>query len=442
MTGSGLALSALASWLVVASCAPALAGVYEDALAAKQAGRLEEATVLLKKAVTAQPRNAEAWFNYGTVLGWQGKNDEALEAIRKGLAVAPKDYDLRVAEARVMAWKSDYAAADLRLATLDAEFPKNEEVLVMRGRIANWRGDPKEARRYYEEVLAVNPKQVDALTGLGDLEYDRSKFKHARELYVRAHEVDPSPDLQKRIDRIDSQTRWRTDFGVTGSTFQRGERDDWWSTFLAVSTKIEAWSIWARWEYGERFALRDNLFEFGAAGPVVTGVQASVFGGFSPEGNYSANGYVEGALRWRLYKQLGEFGSGTLLTESRWADYAAAQVDTYRLGWEQAIKDGWTVSASWIRLHYDTGENTDGWLAYLMWEPKERWMVRFGGGQSVESLTNQTIRESRSLESWTVFLGLVMPISETWHVRVDAEREDVKDSVVRYGMALSMGCLF
>lgn len=437
-----LAVSFLASWLGVAGCAPALAGVYEDGLAAKQAGRVEEATALLQKATAAQPGNAEAWFHYGTVLGWQGKNDAALEAIRKGLEVAPKDYDLRVAEARVMAWKSDYAAADQRLAALDAEFPKNEEVLVMRGRIANWRGDPKEARRYYGEVLAVNPRQVDALTGLGDLEVDRSRFKQARAFYVRALEVDRSPDIQKRIDRIDNQTRWRVDFGVTGSTFERGERDDWWSTFLAVSTKIEAWSLWARWEYGERFELHDNLFEFGAAGPVVTGVQASVFGGFSPEGNYSANGYVEGALRWRLYKQLGGLGSGTLLTESRWADYEAAQVDTYRLGWEQAIADGWAVTASWIRLRYDTGEDTDGWLAFFTWEPKERWLVRFGGGQSVESLTNQTIQQDQSLESWTVFLGLVVPLSELWHFRIDAEREDVKDSVVRYGMALGVGCLF
>jgi YaiO family outer membrane protein len=442
MRGRGSSIPWLTPLLAFMCCGQILAGVYEDAIAAKQAGRLEDATTLLRKATAAQPGNVEAWFHYGTVLGWQGKHDESLVALRKGLAIAPKDYDLRVAEARVMAWKSDYAAADERLATLDAEFPKNEEVLVMRGRIAGWRGDPGEARRYYEEVLAVNPKQVDALTGLGDLEFDRSKFKQARELYVRALEVDPSPDNQKRIDRIDNQKNWRADFGVTGSTFERGERDNWWSTFLAVSTKIESWTIWGRWEYGERFKLYDHQFEFGAAGPVVTGVQASVFGGFAPDADFSANGYVEGALRWRLYKQLGELGSGTLLTEARWADYEAAQVDTYRLGWEQAIKSGWTVSASWIRLHYDTGENTDGWLAYFNWEPKERWMVRFGGGQSVESLTNQTIQQAQSLESWTIFFGIVVPISETWHVRVDAEREDVKDSVVRYGMAVSMGCLF
>ncbi|HSI65186.1 MAG TPA: tetratricopeptide repeat protein [Candidatus Saccharimonadia bacterium] len=442
MMAKKLATWWMTSLLTLLCFQPAMAGVYEEGLEAKKAGRTEEAAGLLKKATAAQPGNAEAWFHYGTVLGWQGKHDESLEALGRGLKLAPKDFDLRMAEARVLAWKSDYAAADERLAALDADFPQNEEVLVMRGRIAGWRGDPKDARGHYEHVLSVNPNQVDALTGLGDLELDRSKYKEARELYMRALAQDASADIQKRIDRIDQRNRGRVDFGVTGSTFERGERDDWWSTYLSVSTKVRAWSIWGRWEYGERFDLRDHLFEFGAAGPVVTGVQATIFGGFAPDADYSANAYAEGALRWRLYKKLGSFGSGALLTEAKWADYEAAQVNTYRLGWEQEIGDGWSVCGRWIRLAYDTGEDTDGWLAYVTWEPKERWMVRFGGGQSVESLTNQTIQQDRSLQSWTVFLSLVMPVSEKWHIRIDGEREDVKDSVVRYGMALGAGCLF
>jgi YaiO family outer membrane protein len=414
--------------------------LYEEGLAAKKDGRTEEAAGLLRKATAAQPGNAEAWFHYGTVLGWQGKHNEALEALRRGLKLAPKDFDLRMAEARVMAWKSDYAAADGRLASMDADFPQNEEVLVMRGRIAGWRGDPKEARSFYESALSANPNQVDALTGLGDLEVDRSKFKEARELYVRALAQDPSPDIQKRIDRIDQRSRGRADFGVTGSTFTRGDRDNWWSTYLSLSTQIRTWSVWGRWEVGERFAMRDHTLEFGAAGPVMTGIQATIFGGFTPDADYNANAYAEGALRWRLFKKVAGLGSGTLLTEGRWANYEAAQVNTYRLGWEQEIRDGWTVNARWIRLSYDSGENTDGWLAYLSWEPKERWMVRFGGGQSVESLTNQTLQDDRVLESWTVFLGLIAPLSEKWHVRIDAEREDVKDSVVRYGIAMGVGC--
>jgi YaiO family outer membrane protein len=433
----------LAAVMLVLHLQPcAVAGDLEDGLAAKQAGRLEEAASLLRKATRQHPENAEAWFHLGTVLGWQGHHDESLTALRRGLSIAPADYDLRMAEAPVLAWQSDYASADSRLEALEKEFPGNEEVLVMRGRIASWRGDPQSARRIYTTVLEKNPKQVDALTGLGDLERDRNKIKQARALYVRALAQDPSPDIQKRIDGIDKLPKGRVDFGVTGSTFERGERDDWWSASLSVSGKIVGWDVWGRYEYGERFLLQDQTFELGASGEIFQGVRLTAFGGYTPDADYSANGYAEGALRSRLYERAGPLGSGWLLTEGRWADYEAGRVDILRLGWEQSLTNGWSLNARWLRLFYDTGEETDGWVAYFSWEPRERWMLRVGGGQSVESLTNQTLNPHRLLKSWTVFAGLTVPVSEQWHVRVDAEREDVKDSVVRYGLAVGLGCYF
>lgn len=429
-------------WLLVFPSASLFAGAYEEGLLAKKEGRLDEAVELLGRATRIQPGNAEAWYHYGTVLGWRARHDEALEALRRGLAIAPRDFDLRLGEARVLAWKADYAGADTRLAGLEQEFPDNLDVMVMRGRIAAWRGDPQEARRRYEAILARDPMQVDALTGLGDLEVERNQVQEARAYYERALALDASPDIQKRLDELKAMPKGRVDAGVTGSTFERGDRDDWWSTYLAVTVRLWEWDIWARWEIGERFLMQDQTWEVGAAGQIAKGVRATFFGGFTPDAGYSANGYVDGSIRWRAYENLGRIGSGWLLTEGRWADYDAGRVTTSRVGWEQQLLDGWTVNARWVHLSYDTGEETDGWIAYVTWEPKERWLIRFGGGQSVESITNQTLRSSSSLESWTLFFGVLFPLSEKWHLRLDLEREDVKDSVVRYGLALGVGCQF
>ncbi|WP_038160446.1 tetratricopeptide repeat protein [Verrucomicrobium sp. BvORR106] len=430
------------SFAAVFFASPLWAGVYENGLKAKKEGRVDEAIELLGKATQAQPRNAEAWYHYGTVLGWKARNDDALEALRRGLAIAPKDFDLRMAEARVMAWKSDYAGADARLEKLEKEFPESLDVAVMRGRIAGWRGDPKEARHRYEEILTKDPMQVDALTGMGDLEVERNRVREARGYYERAVAIDASPENQKRLDGLDAIPKGRVDTGVTGSTFARGERDDWWGYYMVVTAKLLEWDVWARWEIGERFLLQDETYEFGASGQIVPGVRATVFGGFTPDAGYSANSYAEADVRWRAYKKLGRLGSGWFLTEGRWADYEAGEVSTSSIGWEQQLVDGWSVNARWVHLYYDTGEGTDGWVAYLSWEPKEGWLIRIGGGQAVESITNQTLQESSALESWTIFIGVLFPISEHWHFRVDLEREDVKDSVVRYGLALGVGCNF
>lgn len=424
-------------------CTPCLqAGVYEDALAAKKEGRTDDAERLLKKTTSTYPGNAEAWFHYGTVLGWQAKHAEALAALRKGLAIAPEDFDLRITEATTLAWNADYAGAESRLAELDKDHPNNVEVTVMRGKVATWRGDPVAARQYYEAALAIDPNRVDALTGLGDLEMERNHTREARSLYVRAQQQDNSKDLQQRIQRIDDIPTGRFDFGVSGSTFGRGEREDWWGSTVAVSRKVGSWNVWARYEYGERFGLRDQLYEFGAGGPLSSGMQLTVFGGFTPDAKFSANSYAEATLRSRIAEKVGALGSGWLLTEARWADYAEAQVNTYRLGWEQELRDGWRVEARWVRLDYDNGEATDGWLAMISWEPKEGWTFRLGAGQSVESLTNQTLNTSSSLESWTAFAGISAPLWDGWFIRIDLEREDVVDSVVRYGLAVGVGCYF
>lgn len=113
-----------------------------------------------------------------------------------------------------------------------------------------------------------------------------------------------------------------------------------------------------------------------------------------------------------------------------------------RLGWQQQVADAWTVNAHWLHFSYDSGMEADGWLMSIAWEPKERWQFRIGAGQAVESLTNQTLRQGRAIRSWTIFASMVMPLSAHWHVRLDLEREEVQDGVIRYGMAAGCGYRF
>jgi len=428
----------LLGWL---PCA-ALAGVYEQGLEAKKAGRHEEAAELLAEATAAQPRNVEAWFHYGTVLGWLKRHDEALTAVRRGLKLAPKDFDLRMAEARLLVWKSDYAAAEARLAGLEKEFPGNVDVVVMRGRVAVWLGNTEEGRRRYEAVLQQDPNQVDALTGLGDLEAEARRTAEARSLYQRALAVDPSPDIQLRLDGLRQEMRGRVDMGMGGSTFDRRPRDDWWNVYAGYTHRFRGWDAWLKLETGERFGLQDVTWDVGVAGAILPAIRMTVFGGITPDASFSADWYLDGSLRWRLYEHLGLLGQGWLLTEARRAEYAVEGLWVTRLGWEQDLGRGWTLNARWLHFFYDEGLEANGWTAFLAWEPKERWYLRLGAGQAVESLTNQTLLPDRTLKSWTLFAGIVVPVSKRWHVRLDFEREEVESSVIRYGLSAGCGYVF
>ena len=420
----------------------AWAGVYEQGLEAKNAGRHEEAARLLRKATSAQPSNVEAWLHYGMVLGWQSKYDEALTALRQGLRRKPENYDLRMAEATVLAWSKDYPAADECLARLEKKFPSNLEVALMRGRIAVWRGDLAEGRRRYEAILQKDPNQAEVLMGLGDIEMEEWHVSQAKTLYERALAVQPSAEIEQRLEAAKSQTQSRIDMGMSGSTFARQERDEWWGVFGSYSHKFRGWDAWLRVETGERFNLQDVTWETGTSGLVMKGIRTTVYGGITPDASYSARWYADVSVSWRLYEKLGPLGRGDLLTEARWADYTDVGVRITRLGWQQQVADAWTINAHWLHFSYDTGMEADGWQMSIAWEPKERWQFRIGAGQAVESLTTQTLQQGRSIQSWTIFASMVMPVSDFWHVRLDLEREEVQNGVIRYGMAAGCGYRF
>lgn len=436
MKSSGLC----AAWLLLAGTC--FGGIYEDGLAAKQAGQHEQAARLLGQAVQSNPGNAEAWLHYGTVLGWLQRHDEALAALRRGLAIAPQDFDLQMAEARVLAWQSDYGNADQRLAALEAEHPDNADVLVMRGRVAGWLGDRSRAKNYYERVLETNPQQVDALTGLGDLVAEENRLGQARSLYEQAFAVDPSPDIQRRLTGLQAMSKRRLDIGLTGSTFDGTERQNWWGAYASYGQKVLGWDAWFRFETGNRFGLQDETFEIGAAGPIVEGLQATFYAGWTPDADFSADWYADASLRWRVYEKAGLLNEGWLLAETRHAHYATSPVWITRFGWEQRFAKTWTLNARWLHFEYDSGLAADGWIAFLTWEPKDRWLFKMGAGRAVESLTNQTLRTDRAVPSWTVFAGLLIPINEHWQIRLDVEREDVDSRFARYGAALGLTRFF
>lgn len=419
-----------------------LAGSFESGLEAKKAGRLDEAVTLLEKAAREQPHNAEVWFHYGTVLGWLNRHDEALVALRHGLQESPQDFDLRLAEARVLSWKSDYVAASQRLRKLEQEHPTDLDVKVMLGRVSGWQGDRAEARSQYQSILEVNPQQIDALTGMGDIEAEEQHLTQARGYYEQAWAIEPSPDIEKRLSHLQEMRHRRLDTGVTASTFDQGERDDWWSIYASYQQRFGNWDIWLRMEVGERFALQDETWELGITGAITPWLRATLYGGFTPDADFSADWYSDLSLRWRAYESLGFVKDGWLLTEFRWADYTTSGLSVSRLGWEQNLGHGWTVNARWLRFEYESGLSADGWLAYITWEPKDRWLIRAGAGSSVESLTNQTLRTDRTIPSWTVFVGVLFPVSEKWQLRLDLEREDVQDSIVRYGIVLGISRRF
>lgn len=426
------AVAFIGAWLGV--LAPVMASPLERGLAAKASGDFPRAERELATAVKEEPRNAEAWLHYGTVLGWQKRYDGAAAALDRGLAVAPKDFDLRLARIRVRAWQGEHDSAARDLDEMAREFPDNEEIQVMQGRVAGWREQGAVAANHYQQVLERNPRQIDALTGLGDLAREAGRKKEALDYYRRAAAEDPSPDVMGRITAIENERDWRGDAGVTASTLS-GPGDDWWSVWGQVSRRVGPGALWGRIEQGERFGLQDTLLEAGWEGRVHERAALALLLGGSPDADWAAEWYGESRLRWQTAE-----GWPDALVELRHADYASGAVWTFRTGLEHELAEGWRGSLRWVHQEFEDADATEGWIATLERDLGSGWWFRIGNAGGAESLSSQTIGQPGGIRrSTTWFAGLRGPLgSEHRGWRLDLEFEDVRKGNDRRGIALGI----
>lgn len=414
-----------------------LGSAYERGLEAKTTGDFERAVKELSEAVRSEPRNVDAWFQYGTVLGWQKKYDEAMMALDKGLELDPKHYDLKMARARVIAWRGDFAMASGEFAKLAREYPESEDVGVMQGRVAGWMGNFKEAEMHYQAVLARNPKQIDALVGMGDVALERKHSDEAKRYFQEAYAIDPAPDVLSRLEAIANETFRRVDMGMTASTFAGGTRSDWWSVWTQYSQQTERGTWWGRIEQGERFDEADTALELGWEDDVIETVNLRAFSGFSPDAFWAPNWYAETDVLWTPYK-----GYPGLMAEVRYADYVPRGVFTSRLGLMQEFGEGWSTSLRWVHQGFESGEPTDGWIFNInkTYDSGYGWVL--GMAKGAESINGQALAAAKVLQSTSYFGGVRGPIGDQWGWRVDLEFEDYDTGADRRGVAIGVYCKF
>lgn len=424
----------LSCWLVpvVVVASPLQRGVE-----AKTKGDFELATRELGEAVKVEPKNPEAWLQYGTVLGWQKRYDEALVAIDRGLEISPKHYDLRMARGRVIAWQGNFGDASNEFAELAKEYPDAEEILVMQGRIATWTRRLDQAEMFYQKVIAKNPMQVDALTGLGDVALERQKRDEAEMYFQRALAIDPSPDIQGRLDRLEKETSHRIDAGLTASNFAGSGRSDWWSYWTQYSAQTALGVFWGKLEQGERFDESDTIFEIGWEVKMLDQLQTRMFVGGSPDAFWAANWYAEMNLLWTPQE-----GFPGIISEFKYGDYVPRGVFTSRLGFEQEFGEGWKTSLRWVHQHFESGDPTNGWILALNKDYDSGYGWVLGVAQGAESLDGQALLAPAVLESTTYFCGVRGSINDSWGWRADFEFEDYDVGANRRGIALGVHCKF
>jgi tetratricopeptide (TPR) repeat protein len=161
------------------------------ALAAHQAGRLDEAARLYLAVLEIAPADHNALTNLGTVALQQGRLDEGVALIERSLAIRPDQSNAinNRGNALLSLKRMDEALAAFdRAVEID---PHNAEAHSNRGVALIDLGRPDEAAAAYEAALAIKPGFLDALNGLGIAMEALGRPEGALEVYDRSLAVAP-----------------------------------------------------------------------------------------------------------------------------------------------------------------------------------------------------------------------------------------------------------
>jgi tetratricopeptide (TPR) repeat protein len=172
-------------------------------------GDIEHSIILLRQAVSDSPESDLTHYNLANALmeKWHKKNEkEVYEEARKEfehvLELNPRHADAYLNYASLLsANREEEKAYQLFLKARQAGVA-DPEMEIQLGFMEISRGSPSSAGEAFNRAITLNPRASQALEGLGRVAYAKEQFPLAADYYARALKISPSADLAKTLGSI------------------------------------------------------------------------------------------------------------------------------------------------------------------------------------------------------------------------------------------------
>ncbi len=162
-----------------------------EAQRSAERGRLEEAAALYRRAVTADPLNANARLGYVEVLLRRGRADEAMAQFDAILAIDPTALAAYVQKVRLEESRGRWAEAAAELRKALAICPEDDALLTRLGTIELQEGRTEAGIERLQEALRLNPNNINLR------EYVQT-LAGAEQSFEKPYRVDPQTVLAGR----------------------------------------------------------------------------------------------------------------------------------------------------------------------------------------------------------------------------------------------------
>ncbi len=181
-------------WEDTVKQSPNKARVYQNlGVAYFNAGRIEDALVNYKKAISLAPEMTVAYINIASIYTEQGRWSDAMDYVEQALHIDPALEGGYYQRAVLWALKKEDAKAIADFTKALALNGQLHVIYKLRGVLYERSGHQEEALADYSAWLAVNPEDIDILSKKADIYFRARKYKQALQEYNRLIALDPAP---------------------------------------------------------------------------------------------------------------------------------------------------------------------------------------------------------------------------------------------------------
>lgn len=183
-----------------------------------ETGQYNSAINEFQKALQANPRNPDAYYNLGATyyqMGKQLKNpqyiSQAEQLFRQSISLDDKHVDAhRYLAALLIESGQEKFAFDL-LNTWRSRYPNSADPSIELARLHKEFGDTRRATDYLADAIRVDPRNVRALKAMGFIREQQGELQMALENYYRVLSIDSrQTDVAQAVNRLQTQIAQQT----------------------------------------------------------------------------------------------------------------------------------------------------------------------------------------------------------------------------------------
>lgn len=205
----------LPALLLASGCNIAATGHNVQGKRLYEQGQFAQAISTFQKAVNANPRNPDAYYNMASTYYYLGKQQnnatwtqQAEQLYRRALVIDPNHTDAHRGLAAVLVESGRSGEAFQMLQAWQARAPFSAEPLIELARLQSEFGNRSNAMQTLANALNVDSNNPRALKAMGLMREQSGEYQLALDNYIRSYQANNlQPDVAEKIARLQGSAR-------------------------------------------------------------------------------------------------------------------------------------------------------------------------------------------------------------------------------------------